>query len=251
MIYPRVRPAVLSDVNEELVTMYRAVQRSPEAVLGELDSIRARFLEASTWERFKEVYRGLRDDPRFVRSGEPLAGVSDVEVAARMIALNKTCHNGLFRQNKSGRFNVPAGRKTKSSTVEVPIFAARENLLRVHEALDGADIVVMDVVAAIEAAMPGELVYIDPPYWPAKEGGFTGYVAGGFAEADHHRVVKAALEASARGVLIAISNHDLPATRNLYRGFHVAKLMVPHQMNRDGTKRGAVPELLATTFPTH
>lgn len=243
-LYPKVRPAFLSDINPDLVAFYKVVRSAPQPFLAELERLRAPFLAARTWGEYDEAYFTLRDGPT--------EGLLPVQRAARFLALNKTCHNGLQRHNKAGKFNVGPGHrgstKKKPGPVVVPAFVDPDNLQRVVSALEGVEIQCRDVEAAIDEATDGELVYVDPPYWPASETGFTAYVADGFSDRDQRRVADAALRAADRGVFVAISNHDLPATRALYKGFHITKLDVNHAISAKAKTRGSVPELLARTF---
>ncbi len=243
-LYPTVRPAFLSDINPDLVAFYKVVRSAPQAFLAELERLRAPFLAAKTWGEYDATYFALRDIPT--------VGLGPVQLAARLLAVNKTCHNGLTRHNKAGKFNVGPGHRgsttKKPGPVVVPVFVDTANFWRVVAALDGVDIQCLDVEAAIDAAEEGELVYVDPPYWPASETGFTAYVADGFSDRDQKRVAEAARRAADRGVFVAISNHDLPATRALYKGFHITTLDVNHAISAKAKTRGTVPELLARTF---
>lgn len=243
-LYPTVRPAVLSDINPDLVAFYKVVRSAPQAFLAELERLRAPFLTARTWGEYDVAYFALRDGAT--------DGLLPVQRAARLLAVNKTCHNGLTRHNKAGKFNVGPGHRgstrKKPGPLVVPAFIDPANLRRVADALRGVDIQCLDVEAAIDAAEEGELVYVDPPYWPASETGFTAYVADGFSDRDQKRVAEAARRAADRGVLVAISNHDLPATRSLYQGFHITSLDVNHAISAKAKTRGSVPELLARTF---
>jgi DNA adenine methylase len=178
-----------------------------------------------------------------VRALDP-AELSDVEIAARFIYLNRTCFNGLYRVNASGKFNVPAGRYRK------PAIADAANLRACEHALADTDVGVGDF-ASINPS-PKDFVYFDPPYDPMPTEGqnesFTGYTSGGFDAADQARLRDYAVELTQQGVFVILSNHDTPRVRRLYEEesdvFEVHQIMASRAINSDAAGRGKVAEVL-------
>lgn len=167
--------------------------------------------------------------------------------AARLIALNKTSFNGLERTNRSGKNNAPAGKRwTTAGKIAIPRLCDPGNVRAVSLALQGVVLLVLDAEPAIDAALAGELIYVDPPYEPRQEGGFVGYTGRGFTWEDQIRVAKALGRAADRGAIVAASNHDLPHVRELYGdlGFTLHEVAAARSVNSNGTKRGPVAELL-------
>jgi DNA adenine methylase len=211
----------LGDVNAELIATYTAVRDDVEGVISAL--------HAHAREHSEKNYYAVR--AQRMRSG--------ASVAARMIYLNRTCFNGLYRVNKAGRFNVPVGKYTN------PTICDAENLRACSRVLRDAELVCADFASVLAVAKSGDLVYLDPPYVPASEtGDFTKFTAAGFGPADQERLVGVARRLKETGVQVLLSNADLPAVRVLYAGFEMRAVKARRNINSKGGKRGAVGELL-------
>jgi DNA adenine methylase len=220
-------PAVaqISDANAELVNMYEAVRDDVEAVIASL-SEHAR-------EHSEEHYYS-------VRTQRP---TSQVAVAARMIYLNKTCFNGLYRVNRKGGFNVPFGR------YDNPTICDADNLRACSKVLQGVAITWGDfestLVGAQRPPRRHDFVYCDPPYAPVSStSNFTSYTAGGFTWGDQDRLARCARRFKEAGVHVLLSNADLPNVRELYNGFEMRTVQARRNINSNGKKRGNVGELL-------
>src|SRR5690606_32331042 len=119
------------------------------------------------------------------------------ERAARLIYLNKTGYNGLYRVNRQGRFNVPFGRYDNPKICNEPRLRAASEVLRAR----GISIKVADFEALSERARPGDAVYFDPPYVPlTKTASFTGYHSEAFGAEEHRRLAAAFDSLTRRGV---------------------------------------------------
>jgi len=215
----RFQRAVLADRNPDLVAVYRALQADAEAVIDELSQMR--HSEA-------EYYRIRELSPRRL-----------AQRAARVIYLNKTGYNGLYRVNRSGQFNVPFGRYKK------PNICDAENLRAAARVLEGVEIVEADFEEVCVRARPGDAVYLDPPYVPlSKTANFTAYARHPFGPSEHQRLARAFAELERRRVAAVLSNSDTPETRALYRGFRAKKVQVSRAINSRPTARGPIDELL-------
>lgn len=218
-------PALLSDVNEELVNAYRMVRGEPDALIDALrtqtDS-KAQFLAA----------RAL--DP---------AKLSPVVRAVRFIFLNKTCFNGLHRVNRSGQFNVPYDGSGRPRAIcdESTLWAA-------SAALQNTAIVCGSFERLDHDAHPGggDFIYCDPPYIPASaSSSFTGYSAGGFDDEAQLRLALLARKWARRGATVVISNADVPRARELHEGMRIESVHMARSINSKGGKRGSVGEIIA------
>jgi len=219
------RQAFLSDALAPLIAAYEVVQTSVEALIHRLEELRA--------SHSTPQFYAIRD--RF--NAEP--GASPVERAAWLIYLNKTCYNGLFRTNKSGEFNVPAGRFTN------PGIATPTRIRNAAAVLARAELSCAPFDHLRDAARPGDLVYLDPPYVPtSKTASFSPYADGGFTEADQQRLASLFRELDARGCLLALSNSDTQLVRELYAGFDFTPIIAPRAISSKITTRNAVSELL-------
>jgi DNA adenine methylase len=220
----RPQKAVLSDANLELVRTWRAVKDSVNKVVALLKEHEA--------SHSKEQYLRLRSvDPEQLGS---------VEVAARMIYLNKTCFNGLYRVNRRGEFNVPMGRYGKSRVI-----CDSANLRACSAALQGVAIECMDYSLAIRQAGRGDFVYCDPPYVPlSATASFTSYTADKFGSDDQKHLAELARAAKARGVHILLSNSFAHAALDLYDGFQVVMINARRHISCKSSEREDVKECL-------
>jgi DNA adenine methylase len=217
--------AVLSDQNEDLVAAYRAVRDDVDALIERLSSFR---YDAD------EFYR--------VRAVDP-SQMSDVERGARLIYLNRTCFNGLWRVNAKGAFNVPFGRYKN------PLIVDEENLRAASKALSRSEVRVADFADVTAPLGPGDVVYFDPPYVPLRPtASFTAYTGGGFGPPDQERLLAELARLRDRGVLAMLSNADTPGTREMYREFAMHVVSAPRAINSRASGRGNVSELIVTSW---
>lgn len=221
----RFRRARLNDRNAELVACYRAVQNELPALVARL----------GTYRYDKELYYQVRElDVR---------ELGDVERGARLLFLNRTCFNGLWRENSKGKFNVPFG------SYKNPRILDELLLERARIALTDVKLTSADFTDACKRLGPGDFVYFDPPYVPAtRTASFTAYSASGFTMSDQQRLVVLLRDLAARGVKAMLSNADTPETRELYAGFRVRAVSARRPINSDPQKRGAASELIVTNF---
>jgi DNA adenine methylase len=221
----RPKRAVLADVNAELVDCYVAARDDVDRVIAALRHYR---YEADQYYRTRAI------DPLTL----PLP-----ERAARTIYLNRTGYNGLYRVNRSGKFNVPMGRYTN------PLLCDATNLRACSEALQGVDVRLADFEALAARAKAGDFVYFDPPYVPVSDtADFTSYVPGGFGAAQQRRLATLFADLAKRGVHAMLSNSDTPEVRALYRGFPIARVLAARHINSRGSRRGKVGEVVVTTY---
>ncbi|AUX41778.1 DNA adenine methylase [Sorangium cellulosum] len=219
--------ATLTDVNAELVDCYRAVRDSVEDVIGALGQ--------HTYDE-AHYYR--------VRDLDP-ASLSLSERAARTIFLNKTGFNGLYRVNSAGRFNVPFGRYVN------PAICNRPQLRACSAALQGVELAVRDFERVIDHAEPGDFVYLDPPYSPVSStANFTSYSAGGFSFRDQERLAALFAALDKKGVLVMLSNSDVPEIPPLYRKFRVDRVAALRSINAKSDARGRVGEIVIRNYTT-
>lgn len=217
--------AILADRNEDLVACYRAVRDSVDRLIEELRQYRYD----------QELFYAVRDrDP---------SKMNDVERGARFLFLNRTCFNGLWRVNASGKFNVPFGRYKNPRIIDEP------GLRAAARAFAKADIRNADFAEVTKDLRPGDFAYFDPPYVPlSKTADFTAYAEGGFGPEDQARLVETFRHLKARGVPAMISNADTEETRALYREFAVHQVEAPRSINADASKRGNTTELLVLNW---
>jgi DNA adenine methylase len=219
--------ATLGDSNDVLVRTYLAVKNDVEQVIESL--------QGCVYSK-EEYYQTRALDPNRMDD--------DCDVAAWMIYLNKTCFNGLWRVNQSGRFNVPMGRYDNPTICDSEGLRAASLALREAKAMMRT----ADFERTLRSAEEGDFVYFDPPYVAASAtSNFTGYSKGGFGPAEQARLRDVAEKLKARGVQVLLSNSDTPEVRELYgkgRSFRVERVDARRSVNSKASKRGNVGELL-------
>jgi DNA adenine methylase len=225
----RFKKAKISDVNEELIITYRAIRDNVNEVLLYLNQLQR---EHESRDSEKYFYK-VRDINKW--------DLDKSQTAARMIYLNKTCFNGLYRVNKAGKFNVPYG-NYKNPTICNP-----KALIMVSKVLQKVQITIQDFEAAVTKVRAKDAIYFDPPYWPIKKGAFTSYTDAGFDSLDQERLANLAQKLKKKGVFALFSNSDVPSIRELYTGLNIDKVLVPRRINADGEGRGKITELLIAT----
>jgi DNA adenine methylase len=218
--------AALTDINAELVNAYRCVRDNVEELILNL--------EAHQLRHCRDYYYEVRQSP----------GVTNIEKAARLIYLNKTCFNGLYRENSKGAFNVPIG-KYKNPKICNPAL-----LRSVSAALQNAQINVRPFEDILEhASSCDDFVYFDPPYHPlSPTSNFTAYSRYSFSQDDQIRLKYVFAELAERGVKVMLSNSDCPFIRELYSEFNINSIIAPRLINSNARKRGKISEVLVTSY---
>lgn len=220
--------ALLADMNSHLINCYRQIARKPKEVWEKLQEHKNK--------DSKEYYNSIRDTG--------LDSGTVVDRAAFFLYLNKTAFNGIFRVNKSGKFNVPYGTVRSSSS-----WISLEELRGVSKYLQVAEFYVGSFEDACKQANKGDFVYLDPPYPPlTKSAYFTQYTAGGFSLEDQKRVAETFKWLDKKGCLVMMSNSDQKSIRDLYDGFYMDTLKVTRLIGSNGD-RFKVDELVVTNYP--
>lgn len=228
--------ASLNDANADLVSCYQVVRDSPSSLLSSLEAIEHEYLARDEEGRAEYFYA--------CRGAEPTEAIAR---AARLVFLNKTAYNGLYRVNAAGKFNVPHGRYKR------PRIADRERICAASRALSGVKLTSEDFATVLARAISGDFVYLDPPYQPlSATSHFTAYTADNFGIADQARLAGVVHELTARGVRVMLSNSDHAEVMKLYdgRGYGITKVSMARSINSRADKRDAVSELLIDNQPS-
>jgi DNA adenine methylase len=223
--------ALLADSNPELMVTYQAVYKSWPMVLARLEDFAAAHSE-SAYYRARWRYNEFR------------GSMTEAEIAAHFIYLNKTCFNGVYRVNRNGQFNVPIGTYAKPSIVDaIGLSLAATALGRVEQFL------IADFAKTLALCGDGDFVYCDPPYEPrSKSANFTGYAVGGFGRADQERLARELHEVHERGGRFMLSASDMPIMHELYREFRITTVSAKRCINCNPKGRGLVSELVVTNY---
>jgi DNA adenine methylase len=223
--------AILSDVNEHLMTTWRVVRDQPAALAERAAELGAGHSEAQFYVE-RERFNSEQLDP--------------LERAALVIYLNKAGFNGLYRVNRGGGFNVPVGRRSKGAGLGIP---SADHLAACARSLAGADLLAAPFTTVLDRARPGDFVYFDPPYMPISDTAFfTDYACEGFGRAEQELLRDVAVQLSERGVLVMISNSGNFELLRLYDGFEVAHVSARRNINSKADARGPVTEVVIRNY---
>ncbi|MDZ8227930.1 DNA adenine methylase [Nostoc sp. ChiVER01] len=220
--------AVLTDINAELINTYCCVRDHVEELISILKEHKIR--------HNKDYYYSIRNH----------SGGTDIEKAARLIYLNKTCFNGLYRVNSQGKFNVPLGRYTN------PNICSEFLLKAASEALSHASIKQANFTEVLNyATSSDDFVFFDPPYHPISDTSyFTAYSQNCFSKKDQELLRDTCAELASRGVKVMVCNSDSEFINKIYTdiNFETYKIQAARSINSNVKNRGMICELLITSF---
>ena len=232
----RIQPAkaVINDSNPELINVYLTIKNELGALTEKLKEHKAN----SSEEYFYSI-RALDRDKKIFEN------MTNVERAARIIYLNKTCYNGLFRVNSLGEFNSPWGRYRN------PNITNETTLNALHTYFNKANITIKcgDYTEALKGIRKGAFVYFDPPYMPiSSSASFTGYTAGGFGEQEQVALKEQCDALNAKGIKFLLSNSSCPFIEDLYKDYIVEHVNAKRAINANPKKRGEIKEVLVRNY---
>lgn len=228
--------AIINDLNEDLMTVYRVIRDDVDALVAALA------LHENTLEHFTLV-RGLDRD----KAAYSL--LPDVERAARLLYLNKTCYNGLYRVNASGEFNTPFGKYANPNIVNEKVLRAVSRFLNNRP----VELCSQDFAEVLDRLPKGAFVYLDPPYDPISDtANFTGYNKGGFGRDEQLRLKACCDDLTGRGIKFLLSNSATDFIRELYqdRRYNIRTVAANRPVNSAADRRGAVEEVLIRNYGT-
>ena len=224
--------AIVNDLNSDLITVYEVIRDDVEELIDNLKK----------HENSSEYFYTVRD---MDRNKETYAAMSKVERASRLIYLNKTCFNGLFRVNSSGEFNSPFGHYKNPNIVNEPVLRA------VNKYFSSSNITFCneDFAVTLGRISKGSFVYLDPPYDPVSDtANFTGYNRGGFDRNEQIRLKQCCDELTQRGVKFMLSNSATTFIKELYKDYDISIVQAKRAINSDASKRGAIEEVLIRNY---
>lgn len=223
--------AHVNDANAELINCYEVIRSDPEALI---EDVRLHEKTSDYYYRLRELDRS----PDYKR-------LSPVQRASRIIFLNKTCFNGLFRVNSQGHFNVPYGNYKNPNIINDIVIRA------VSSYLNQCDITLtnLDFAEAVKPAKRGDVIYFDPPYDPISDtSSFTGYNLDKFDRDEQRRLKSVFDELTARGCKVLLSNSSTEFIKNLYSDYWIFRIPATRNINSVGTGRGQIDEFLISNY---
>lgn len=223
------KKAIINDYNSELVNVYTVVRDHSEEFIEELE----KHNRYNNGEYFYMI--------RALDRSEAYDTMSDTEKAARIIYLNKTCYNGLYRVNSAGQFNSPYGKYKNPNIVNEDSIRAMSRYLQSNK----ITIRQGDYKEVLKGLRRGAFVYLDPPYMPISlSSSFTGYTENGFSYAQQVTLKEECDKLRKKGISFLQSNSDCPEIRDLYREYEIRTVQAKRRINSKGNKRGEINEVL-------
>ena len=235
LFYLQPENAVIGDLNENLIDVYKTLQRPIELKLMEntLDEYEAKHSEEFYFQiRSQDTNPDFKNMPIWLK-------------ASRMIYLNKACFNGLYRVNSKGFFNVSFGKKDKVITYN------KDNLESIHRYFieNNVHILCTDFANITKNAKKDDFVYFDPPYDVLEnKQSFTNYQSNGFTKDDQIRLKKEVDRLTSLGVKCMISNHNTNFILDLYKDYNIHNVQAKRIISRNVESRGYVTEVLITNY---
>ena len=223
--------AIINDYNEELINVYQVIK----------DNLDDLIIDLKKHKNEAEYFYSIRS---LDRNGE-FKKLSAVQRASRVIFLNKTCFNGLYRVNNAGEFNSPFGRYKNPNIVNEPTLKAVNKFLNNNN----VEINSGDYSEILKQTDKKCFVYLDPPYHPISESSnFTGYVQGGWNIYDQIDLKTACDELHKKGVKFLLSNSSADFIKDLYKDYKITIVKANRAINSNGADRGEVDEVLIRNY---
>lgn len=246
-----IKNSILFDINPELIIAYKVIQNDYKNLIEELRDIEIIHLEKTELER-KEHYYKIRESYNTQMCEFNYQDYNDewIERTKFLIFLNKTCFNGLFRQNLKGEFNVPFGRYKNPKILD------EQNIIAINKALENTAIYCGDFTDSGKYIRKESLVYLDPPYRPiSRTSNFTSYAKNGFIDDDQVRLSRFFYEMGNKGAFLILSNSDPKNVDKeddffdeLYKNYNINRITAKRNINSKTSKRGEINELIITNF---
>jgi len=231
LFHTQPKRAVINDLNEDLINVYKTIKDNPEDLIADL----------KTHKNEAEYFYNIR----ILDRTNDFESLSNIKKASRVIFLNKTCYNGLYRVNNSGKFNSPFGRYKNPNIVNEVTVRAVSKYLNNNQ----IQIFNTDYEKVLENIEKGSFVYFDPPYHPiSNSSNFTGYIQGGFDMYDQIRLKELCDELDKKGIKFLLSNSSALLIQDIYREYDINYVKANRSINSNGKKRGEVDELIIKNY---
>lgn len=244
--YRNIKRAVINDINPHLITTYRVIRDKPYSLIDALTDLQNRFKALADNDKQKALYLEIRKSFNNNK-------LTAIEEAAYMIFLNRTCFNGLYRENSKGGFNVPFGRYSNPKICDAKLILADSELLQKVEILQG------DFSHTMGHIQGYTFFYLDPPYRPLDAtSNFNSYVKESFDDNEQIRLKSFFSDLSSGGCYVMLSNSDCKGRNaendffdRLYEDYFIERVYAKRYISANASKRGALTELLIRNYKNY
>lgn len=241
--YPNIKNAVINDINADLTSCYRTIKKTPEKLILSLKEIEDEYLNIPNQEARKSFYLEVRDKYN--------SNIDDpIKNSTLFIFLNRTCYNGLYRVNKSGKFNVPFGKYAN------PTICDATTIMKDSELLQSVEIITGDFEQTFEYASTNTFFYFDPPYRPlSNTSSFTDYSKEPFNDDAQIRLRNYCNKLDDAGYKFMLSNSDGKGKNEadvffdeIYSNYEISRVWASRNINSNSDKRGKLTEILVRNY---
>ena len=229
--------AYISDINQNLIVTYKTIRSDVHALITKLEEYKKLHVDEEYFYEQRKLFNKITKEDG-----------NELIIASLFIYLNKTCFNGLYRENSNGEFNVPVGKSSKGKLL--PMAFDKDNLVYLSKLLNPVNIACYDYKTAKNNIKKGDFVYIDPPYIPLDHISFTQYSKGDFGIKEHKELSTFCDIISDSGAFFMLSNSDTVDTRDIYlkEGRFSQKFNVSRSIASKAKNRTIAKELIITNY---
>ncbi len=225
----------INDINNKLITAYKQIQNKPKELIFLLKNIETEYKKLSLKEQSKYFYD--------IREKYNKENLDDITTAGYLIFLNKTCFNGMYRENSKGEYNIPFGDQKN------PTICDEKNILNVSKCLKNTEITNLSFEESVKKCKKGDLIYFDPPYYPINPTStFTSYHKNSFGEKEQLLLRDTFKKLSEKHCFVMLSNSSANFIKDVYKGFHFHYIYAARSINSNGSKRGKIKEVVITSY---
>lgn len=241
-----VQEAYAFDINIDLINSYNVIKNNVNELIIKLKKVETEYLQLGQEER-KIYFYNKREEYNSYTLKE---NEQNIQRAAQFIYLNRTCFNGLYRVNKSGKFNVPIGSHKN------PTICDEQNLKNLSELIQNVQFQYGDYKKSMEYVTENTFVYFDPPYRPLNiTSGFTSYTKEDFNDDNQKELAEYYRELNERNAKLMLSNSNPKNTNeedkffdNIYHGFNIDEIYASRMINANSKGRGKISEIVVTNY---
>lgn len=225
----------INDINHKLITAYNQIQRNPKKLILFLKKIEIDYKKLSLEEQREYFYKK--------REFYNKENLDKLTTAAHLIFLNKTCFNGMYRENSKGEYNIPFGDQKN------PNICDEENVMAVSKSLKNTKITSLPFEESIIDCQKGDFIYFDPPYYPINvTSNFTSYSKNSFGPKEQEKLRDVFVDLAKKGCNVMLSNSNTEFIISLYKDFNINEVYAARSINSKASKRGKIKEIVVTNY---